>query len=81
MSVRAVAEVGPEAVESPGFGGDELTAGLEACVGVPELGGQEKATVSFGAATVDEVGLGAGGAGEERGFNDAGVIEVGLVVE
>ena len=55
---RAVAEVGPEAVQRPGVLGEQLLGGFEACVGAPELGGEDEPAEGFDAAGVDEGGLG-----------------------
>jgi hypothetical protein len=57
LRVGAVAEIGPETVEGPGVGGEDLAGGFEAGVGRPELGGEDEAAVGFGAAGIGGVGV------------------------
>lgn len=47
LRVRAVAEIGPEAVEREGVGGEVLALCFAAGVGVPELGCKELDVVSI----------------------------------
>lgn len=68
LGVAAVAEVGPETVESPCVFGQELPFGLEARVCGPELSGEQEASVCFGAACVDGQRIGGGRAREYRWF-------------
>lgn len=57
LGVRAVAEVGPQTVNSPRVGGQLLALGFKTSVSIPELSRQYKSTKSFGAASVDLVGV------------------------
>ena len=74
LGVAAVAEVRPEAVESPAVFWEELALGLEAGVCAPELCGKHEAPVGFGAASVDIEWV-LGWAGEEGWLQDAGMVE------
>ena len=60
LSVRAVAEVGPQAVQCPCVGGQLLAFGFESCPCRPELCEEDEPTVRLGAAGVDLGGIGAG---------------------
>lgn len=53
LRVVAVAKVGPETVQGPVVLGKDLALLFAASVGVPELGGEDKATVRLLAASVD----------------------------
>lgn len=57
LRVRAIAEIRPQAVKPPAFGGQQLALRLEPRVRVPELRAQEHAAKGLGAAGVDEAGL------------------------
>lgn len=62
LSVRAIAEVRPQAVQRPLIGRQQLTLSFEASVCRPELSREEESSVCFGAARVDDVGVGGAGA-------------------
>ncbi|KAH0281709.1 ribonuclease T2, partial [Aureobasidium melanogenum] len=65
LSVRAIAEVGPQAVQRPLVGRQQLTLSFEASVCRPELSREEESSICFGAARVDGVGVGGAGAGQD----------------
>jgi hypothetical protein len=52
LSIRAIAEVRPKAMQGPGSRWDQLTLALKASVCVPELGLEEKAAEGLRAAGI-----------------------------
>jgi len=53
-----IAEVGPQSVQRPVIGRQQLTLRLETSVGGPELCREEQSSVCFGATRVDSVWVG-----------------------
>jgi hypothetical protein len=58
LSVRTIAEIGPQPMHRPALGREDLPLRLEARVCVPELGRKKQPAIGFGAAGVDVRGAG-----------------------